>query len=161
MSLKDKPVGGTWTGPTGCGSLGLVHKTIINFQVLQKPKFLGLCAHCELQGSSELGTGKQCISDASAIAWGNVRLQTKGAQTDRKVPPPFHHHRIGRIVMWYETQQKRSLLGKRCFHTPLLPTKCLLGSGELGDHHQRGEYLLSINKTAHLSPKTEDIIVYR
>ena len=30
-SLKDKPVGGTKIGPTGCGSLGSVHKPKINF----------------------------------------------------------------------------------------------------------------------------------
>ena len=31
MDLKNKLVGGTKTGPTGHGSLGLAHKLIINF----------------------------------------------------------------------------------------------------------------------------------
>ena len=38
MSLKDKPVGGTKTGPTGHGLLGLAHKLIIYFLVLTKSK---------------------------------------------------------------------------------------------------------------------------
>ena len=31
MSLKDNPVGGMKTGPTGHGLLGLAHKHFINF----------------------------------------------------------------------------------------------------------------------------------
>ena len=48
MSLKDKPVGGAKTGPTGHEFLGSAHKLIIKFMFLQKPKFLDLCTYCEL-----------------------------------------------------------------------------------------------------------------
>ena len=87
MSLKDKPVGGVKTGPTRCGSLGLAHKSIINFMFLQKPKRLGLCTYFELKESSKLSIVYQCMRYPSAIAWGNVRPQAKGVPTHKRLPP--------------------------------------------------------------------------
>ena len=40
MSLKDNLVGGTKTGPTGHGSLGLAHEPIINFSSCRNQTFL-------------------------------------------------------------------------------------------------------------------------
>ena len=48
MSLKDNPVGGAKTGPTGHGSMGLAHKPIINFTSCRNQIILGLCTYCEL-----------------------------------------------------------------------------------------------------------------
>ena len=39
----------------------------------------------------------------------------------------------------------------------MLPPKHLLDSRELTDHHQRGQYPLSIDETTHLPPKIEGI----
>ena len=57
------------------------------------------------------------------------------------------------MVTLYRNQQKRLFLVRMQPPTPVLPPECPLHSGQLADHHQRGQCSLSIEKIAHLPPK--------
>ena len=90
MFWKDKPEGGTLTGPARCESSRLVLRHIIRFHFLlsfDRPLFLQCYLGYPVNWAQAI---KLSRNKTSVFIWGSVRMLLEGDQTLKRAPLPLH-----------------------------------------------------------------------